>query len=112
MLIEHKEWVILGITVDGDVFDVPYWTDRLCGMLSEHSANKKLSYSSYLTPSHIGNLPAVIVQNSLAHDDPDAFAIISNFVSENKLKTRAGRSADPTGDIPAIQTERREYFKG
>jgi len=35
MTVEQIEWVILGVTETGEVFDVPSWPERLCGMLAD-----------------------------------------------------------------------------
>jgi len=35
MFAEQVEWVILGETEIGEIFDVPSWPERLCGMLAD-----------------------------------------------------------------------------
>lgn len=112
MLCEPKEWVILGITEGGEIFDVPGWPERLCGMLAEQGQGSRVSYSEYLHPAHIGGLPAVVMLSALEQDDPASFAIVKQFVTENRLKTRSGRSGNSTGKYPALQQERRQYVRG
>lgn len=112
MLSEQKEWVILGVTDTGEIFDVPGWPERLCGMLADLRKDNRLSYSEYLHPAHIGGFPAVVMLSALEQDDPASFSIVKQFVAENRLKTRSGRSGISTGKYPAIQQERRQYIKG
>jgi hypothetical protein len=71
-----------------------------------------VSYSDYLTPSHISGFPAVVVLNTLAKDDPAAFAVVAKFITENRLKTRSGRVGNATGEHPTVKEERREYVRG
>ncbi|MFA6972301.1 MAG: DUF3579 domain-containing protein [Gallionella sp.] len=112
MIGEQLEWVILGVTEKDELFDVPGWPERLCGMLADQGQDNRMSYSSYLRPAHIRGRPVVIVESRLAQDDPASFAIVARFVAENQLKTRPGRSDRITGKYPAFQQERREYIKG
>lgn len=109
---EQIEWVILGVTETGEVFDVPSWPERLCGMLAEQGQDNRMSYSDYLRPAHINGRPAVVVKSRLAQDDPVSFAIVTNFVTENQLKTREGRTSRTTGNYPVFSQERREYIRG
>jgi hypothetical protein len=44
-----NEWVILGVTVTGEVFDVPDWPERLCGMLATQLRDKRTLFR--LSPS-------------------------------------------------------------
>jgi len=71
-----------------------------------------MSYSNYLRPAHINGRPAVVVKSSLAQDDPLSFAIVTRFIAENQLKTRACRTGRATGKHPVYRKERREYLKG
>lgn len=112
MMVEQIEWVIFGETEAGEVFDVPGWPERLCGMLAEQGQDYRMSYSDYLLPVHISGRPAVIVKSRLAQDDPASFAVVARFVTENQLKTRQGRSGCTTGNYPVFSQERREYIKG
>lgn len=112
MLLEQNEWVILGVTERGEIFNLPNWPERLCGMLASPGQDGRLSYSEYLRPAHVNGLPAVVILNSLEQDDPASFAIVKQFVTEHKLKIRSGRIGDATSKYPAVPLERREYIKG
>jgi len=79
---QQEEWVILGRTLDGDVFAIPDWADRLCGMLAAQAKDNRLSYSNYLHPSRIDGLPAVVMRTRLAQDDPQSFDTVKRFVDE------------------------------
>jgi len=108
---QQEEWVILGRTLDGDVFAIPDWADRLCGMLAAQAKDNRLSYSDYLHPLRIDGLPAVVMRTSLAKDDPQSFDTVKRFVEENQLQTRPGRTmrnAETTGRYRVLHAERRD----
>ncbi|MFA6922522.1 MAG: DUF3579 domain-containing protein [Gallionella sp.] len=105
-----KEWVILGVTESGELFDVPNWPERLCGMLADQAKDNRLSYSGYLKPVHINGFPSVVMLTSLAKDDPASYSIVKQFVAENRLRSRPGRSG--AGEPPALLKDRRNYIKG
>lgn len=106
-----NEWVILGVTDTGEVFDLPDWPERLCGMLATRLQDKRVRYSDYLHPAHINGLTAVVMSRRLEQDNPASFAIVKKFIAENQLHTRFGRTNSSTGDYPALQQKLREYIK-
>lgn len=107
-----SEWVILGVTVTGEVFDVPDWAVRLCGMLASQLHDKRLRDSDYFRPAHINGLAAVVVSRCLEHDHPASFAIVKQFVAENRLDTRSDRTGESSGEYPVLQQKLRAYIKG
>lgn len=109
---QQQEWVILGVTQNGEVFDVPDWPDRLCGMVADHADGHRINYSDYLTPAHISGHPAVILKSRLAEVDPTSYALVTQFVQDNQLKTRSGRIGDVTAQVMVFGTERRDYARG
>lgn len=112
MLYKQKEWVLLGITQDGQIFSYPDWTEQLCGMLAEKSDHNRLSYSDYLHPVYIDGLPAVVLEAKLEEVDLESFKIVSKFAMENQLKVRSGRAAaSMTATHPVLGVERRDLSK-
>jgi hypothetical protein len=104
------EFVIQGITKDGDVFRPSNWGERLGDMLSTTDKNGRIVYSSYLRPMVIKGIPSVVVRFSLETVDPHAFELVRQFAVANHLTVRAGRSrmeAGATGIFPTISMERR-----
>lgn len=107
-----SEWVILGVTVAGEVFDVPDWPERLCGLLATRLQDKRLRYSDYLRPAHINGLTAVVMSRRLEQDSPSSFAIVKQFVAENRLDTRSDRTGESSGAYPVLQQKLRAFIKG
>lgn len=106
-----NEWVILGITLEGEAFTYPNWPERLCGMLAQQSDNNRLSYSDYLQPIHIDGLPAVVLKAELENVDPDAYKLVRQFAEENRLKVRSGRTSEQlsaTAKHPVLNVDRRD----
>lgn len=109
---QSNEWVILGVTDTGEIFDVPDWQERLCGLLATRLQDKRLRYSDYLRPAHINGLTAVVVSRRLEQDSPASFAIVKQFVAENQLDTRSDRTGESSGAYPVLQQKLRAYIKG
>ncbi len=107
----QKEWVILGITLEGDAFEYPDWVERLCGLLAEQSSSHRLSYSDYLHPTYIEGLPAVVLNAALQKEDKEAYRVVRKFALDNNLKVRSGRSGDQSASTsvhPVLNIERRD----
>ena len=107
----QNEWAIIGITNSGEVFDVPEWPERLCGMLADRAGDKRICYSEYLTPAIINGIPSVILLGKLERDDPDSYEVVRKFIAENHLRVRPGRNGTATSIYPVMQQERRQYIR-
>lgn len=104
------EFVIQGVTKDGEVFRPSNWGERLSDMLSTTGNDGRVVYSSYVRPMLIQGVSSVVVRFSLETADPHAFELVRQFVSGNHLTVRAGRNrmeAGATGIFPTISMERR-----
>ncbi len=105
------EFVIQGITKDGQVFRPSNWWERLSDSLSTRGQDGRILYSSYLLPMMIQGTPSVVVRFSLAKADPQAFELVRQFVVINHLVIRTGRTrmeAGATGAFPTLSMERRD----
>ncbi|MFA6119843.1 MAG: DUF3579 domain-containing protein [Sideroxydans sp.] len=111
---ELAEFVIQGITKDGQAFRPSNWGERLSDMLGTPGKDGRIVYSSYIRPIVIQGTPSVVVRFSLEQADPHAFELIRQFVVNNHLTVRAGRNrldAGATGIFPTISMERRHSQK-
>jgi hypothetical protein len=110
MLPGVAEFVICGVTIEGDVFQQPEWAEQLCSMLGTTGPDGRLLYSSYVRPVMVDGVKSVVVRVSLELVDERAFGMIKQFVAEHRLQVRAGRGsrdAESTEAYPAIEQERR-----
>ena len=110
MLPGVAEFVVLGITVEGEVFEQPQWAEQLCNMLGTVGPDGRLIYSSHVRPVMVDGVKSVVVRVSLELVDKKAFEMIRQFVAEHRLQVRAGRGsrdAEATGTHPALVQERR-----
>lgn len=110
MLPGVAEFVVQGLTIDGEVFQPPEWAEQLCNMLGTTGVDGRLLYSSYVRPVMVEGVAGVVVRVSLQDVDDKAFQLIKQFVAENRLQIRAGRGsrdAEATGPHPVIGKERR-----
>jgi len=105
------EFVVLGTTIEGQPFSLPNdwameedWVDHLCDMLTTKGLDGRAIYSEFFRPAIIGGVRSIVVQSQIRDLHPGAFERISQFVSENRLKVRIGRSGKPT----QVASERRD----
>ena len=108
------EFVIQGVTKDGEVFRPTNWADRLGDMLSTTDKDGRIVFSSYLRPMVIQGVHCVVVRFSLEKADQHAFDLVKQFTVANHLTVRAGRNrkdAGATGLFPTISMERRTHQK-
>lgn len=111
MLSGLAEFVIQGVTTEGELFQHPDWALGLCNMLATVGSDGRTVYSSYARPIVADGISCVVVRVSLQKVDPAAFEMVKQFVAENRLNVRAGRGsrdADPTGPHPVLGMERRK----
>jgi hypothetical protein len=110
MLPGVAEFVVHGITVDGQTFQSPEWVQQLCNSLGTTCPDGISKYSSYVHPVIVDGVAAVVVRVSLQLVDEKAFETIKQFVAEHRLQVRAGRGsrdAEITGKHPVFVQERR-----
>ncbi len=110
MLPEVTEFVVQGITVEGELFQPPDWPQKLCNKLAATDPEGRFLFSSYVHPTEIEGVASVIVRAVLQQVNEKAFEIIKQFVIEHRLQVRAGRGcrdAEITGKHPAFVSERR-----
>jgi hypothetical protein len=111
---ELAEFVIQGVTKQGQTFRPTNWGERLSDMLATTGKDGRIVYSSYVRPIVIQGIPSVVVRLSLEEADPHAFELIREFVATNHLTVRAGRNrmdAGATGIFPTLSMNRRHHQK-
>ncbi|MBI5889929.1 MAG: DUF3579 domain-containing protein [Nitrosomonadales bacterium] len=109
MLPGVAEFVVQGVTVEGELCQPPEWAQQLCNTLAA-TGTEGLPYSSYVRPVMVDGVAAVVVRVSLQLADEQAFEKIRRFVAEHRLLVRAGRGsrdAESTGAHPVYVPERR-----
>ena len=110
MLPGVAEFVVCGITVDGEVFRQPGWAEQLCDRLASTGTQDPRIYSVHVRPVTTGGVAAVVVRVSLKLVDENAFEMIKQFVADHHLQVRAGRGsrdAEENEPNPEIGEERR-----
>ncbi|MFZ2541154.1 MAG: DUF3579 domain-containing protein [Gallionella sp.] len=111
MITQQDEWVILGLTLDGETFAAPDWARRLCNSLARTGADGRKTYSSYVRPVISDGVQCVVVCASLQGADAQAYDMLKRYVAENHLKVRSGRNsmgAEAAGPLPVMGKERRD----
>ena len=89
--VSTDEIVIVGTTTEGRVFRPSDWADRLCGCMSLFGADQRISYSPYLKPIVSAGVTCVVVDRRLQQLNPDAYAFLMTFATDNALQMREGR---------------------
>ena len=87
------EFVITGITLDGEPFRPSDWAERLCGAMSSFRPDAMRSgigafigYSPYCVPRTINGVRCVIVSEQLREVEPMAWDFVMNFARDNDLQ--------------------------
>ncbi|ADE11264.1 DUF3579 domain-containing protein [Sideroxydans lithotrophicus] len=92
MLPGVAEFVVQGITVDGEVLQPPEWAEQLCSSLGKADPDGRV-YASHARPMVVNGVQSVVVRLSLKLVDENAFETIKQFVTEHRLQVRAGRGS-------------------
>jgi hypothetical protein len=91
MPVETSEFVIIGLTMEGERFRPSDWAERLCGVMSQFGADQRMRYSPYVQPRNIQGTKCVVVDARLRDLEPLAWQFLRNFARDNALQVRPGR---------------------
>ena len=93
---EVVEFVIQGITVDGQPFRPSDWAERLCGIMSAFGGDHRMQYSPFVHPITANGVRCVVVDVRLEQIEPMAYRFLLSFAKDNELQVRGGRVAERT----------------
>lgn len=86
-----QQFIIHGVTLDGQRFRPSDWAERLAGVLSPFrpagSAGGPLTYSPYALPTLIDGVRCVVVDARLRDLEPLAWKFVCEFARDNRLQT-------------------------
>lgn len=111
MLPGLAEFVVQGVTMEGQMFQPEDWADQLCAKLAQAGADGHVAYSAFVRPEMVQGARSLIVRSSLKEVDPKAFDLIKQYVADHHLVVRAGRgviNAESSGSYRFIKEERRD----
>ena len=93
-----QQFIIHGVTQEGQRFRPSDWAERLAGVMSRFrpkgSAGCHLSYSPYVVPMLIDGVRCVVVDQRLRDLEPLAWNFVTEFAHDNDLKI-SHRSIEP-----------------
>jgi hypothetical protein len=88
-----RQFIIQGLTKSGRVFRPSDWAERLAGAMScfrpgggAGGIGAAIGYSPYCTPTSVGEVKAVIVNEALREIEPMAWDFVVNFARDNDLQ--------------------------
>ena len=90
------EFVIQGVTLDGQPFRPSDWAERLCGVMSAFGGDHRMQYSPYVHPVTANGVRCVVVDLRLEEIEPMAYRFLLSFAKDNELRVRDGRVAERT----------------
>lgn len=86
-----KQFVIHGVTENGNRFRPSDWAERLAGVMAQFrppgSAASHLTYSPYVLPLVIDGVRGIVVDQRLRDLEPLAYKFVVDFARDNHLKT-------------------------
>nr|AMK59309.1 hypothetical protein Daro_3034 [uncultured bacterium UPO50] len=86
---QAKNFIIVGVTLEGQRFRPSDWAERLCGVMSAFGAARRMAYSPYVQPGEYEGYKCVFVDAGLQASEPMAYAFMVNFARDNRLKVIA-----------------------
>jgi hypothetical protein len=93
---EVVEFIIQGITLDGQAFRPGDWAERLCGVMSAFGGDHRMQYSAFVHPVTANGVRCVVVDVRLEQIEPMAYRFLLSFAKDNELRVRDGRVAERT----------------
>lgn len=101
---DESRLIIEGISPEGNKkFRPSDWIDRIATLIAGFGADHRLRYSKYVHPCVIEGRRCLVVVKHLNERDPDFYAFIIHFATQNKLQIREDRRETR---VP-VETERR-----
>lgn len=86
-----QQFIIHGVTQDGQRFRPSDWAERLAGVMSQFRpagmVGGHLTYSPYVVPVVLDGVRCVVVDQRLRDLEPLAWKFVCNFATDNHLKT-------------------------
>lgn len=83
---QAENFIIVGITLEGQQFRPSDWAERLCGVMSAFGAERRMAYSPHVQPGTHDGYKCVFVNADLYETEPMAYAFLVNFAKDNQLK--------------------------
>lgn len=86
------DFIIQGVTSQGQLFRPSDWADRLCGIMSRFHPDARvgydrhLQYSPYVQPALIEGVRSVLVDARLYALEPMAYHFLHGFARDNDLR--------------------------
>jgi hypothetical protein len=90
------EFVIQGVTRDGNPFRPSDWAERLCGVMSAFGGDHRMQYSPFVHPITANGVRCVVVDVRLEEIEPMAYRFLLAFAKDNELQVRDGRIPERT----------------
>ena len=88
-----RQFIINGITSDGQVFRPSDWAERLAGAMScfrpdgvRGGIGAFIGYSPLCVPRQIDGVKCVLVDETLREIEPMAWDFVMNFARDNRLQ--------------------------
>ncbi|HWK60918.1 MAG TPA: DUF3579 domain-containing protein [Eoetvoesiella sp.] len=100
MSASEQQFIIYGVTTEGQRFRPSDWAERLAGVMSQFrpagSVGGHLTYSPYVLPTLIDGVRCVVVDHRLRDIEPLAWNFVYEFARDNHLKTSEKHIIDKT----------------
>jgi hypothetical protein len=86
-----QQFIIHGVTLEGQRFRPSDWAERLAGVMSQFrppgSVGGPLTYSPYVVPVLLDEVRCVVVDRRLRELEPLAWKFVAGFAQDNRLQT-------------------------
>jgi Protein of unknown function (DUF3579) len=100
-----NEFVIRGVTLAGKIFRPSDWAERLCGVMAQCGADRRMHCSPYVWQAITEGIASVVVDGRLEDVEPMAYRFLMNFARDNELEVRieGARARAESGAVQASE---------
>ena len=86
--------VIEGVDSGGHKFRPSDWAERVAAILASYDENRRLCYSSDVSPCTIQGTRCLVVSQDMEQKNPEGYKFIMQFADDNGLKTQLDRRSE------------------
>ena len=84
---EPERVIIKGVTNAGRRFRPSDWAQRLATAVSHTGPGRRIVYHPKVRVADVDGVPSVVVERSLADEDPRLYGFLMGFARDNDLET-------------------------
>lgn len=86
--------VIEGLDQEGHKFRPSDWAERVAAILASYDEDRRLRYSTDVSPCTIQGTRCLVVTQDMANRNPDGYKFVMQFANDNGLRIQMDRRTE------------------